>query len=271
MPSRDEIAYFGAGPAPLPTPVLEAGSRAFLNYENTGLSLAEVSHRSPLATKILADTKSALSQILEIPDSYEILFLHGGGSGEFSAVVFNMVAVWVERRRQRALKELGGDEEKVLERVRREIREDLRLDYLVTGSWSLKASQEAANLLEPLGKGLVNVAVDAREASGGKFTTIPDESSWKLTSTREEGGKGSAFAYFCDNETVDGVEFPKFPKSLEAQGKDEEDERLVVADMSSNFLSRRVDVAKYAVIFVSDAFPPISHTDHTTTIEFSKP
>jgi len=251
MPSREEIAYFGAGPAPLPTPVLEAGSRAFLNYENTGLSLAEVSHRSPLATKILTDTKSALSQILEIPDTYEILFLHGGGSGEFSAVVFNMVAVWVERRRQRALKELDGDEEKVLARVRREIREELRLDYLVTGSWSLKASQEAANLLEPLGKGFVNVAVDAREASGGKFTTIPDESAWKLTPTRKSGGKGSAFAYFCDNETVDGVEFPSFPKSLEWQNQEEEDERLVVADMSSNFLSRHVDVPKYAVIFVS--------------------
>ncbi|MCJ1247839.1 Phosphoserine transaminase [Trapelia coarctata] len=265
MPSREDIAYFGAGPAPLPTPVLEAGSRAFLNYENTGLSLAEVSHRSPLATKILADTKSALSQILEIPDTYEILFLHGGGSGEFSAVVFNMVAVWVEERRQRALKELDGNEEKVLERVRKEIREELRLDYLVTGSWSLKASQEAANLLEPLGKGFVNVAVDARQESGGKFTTIPDESTWKLTPTRKEGGKGSAFAYFCDNETVDGVEFPSFPKSLEPQGQDEEVERLVVADMSSNFLSRHVDVPKYAVIF-GGAQKNIGITDTTIVI-----
>lgn len=157
----------------------------------------------------------------------------------------------MERRRQRALKELGGDEEKVLERVRREIREELRLDYLVTGSWSLKASQEAANLLEPLGKGFVNVAVDSREANRGKFTTIPDESTWKMTLTRKEGGKGSAFVYFCDNETVDGVEFPNFPKSLEPQGQDEEDERLLVADMSSNFISRHVDVQKYAVIFVS--------------------
>ena len=252
MPNREEIAYFGAGPAPLPTPVLEAGSRAFLNYENTGLSLAEVSHRSPLATKILTDTKSALSQILEIPDTYEILFLHGGGTGQFSAVVFNLVAVWVERRRQRALKELDGDEEKVLERVRREVREELKLDYLVTGSWSLKASQEAANLLEPLGKGFVNVAVDARQASGGKFTTIPDENTWKLTPTKKDGGNGSAFVYFCDNETVDGVEFPSFPKSLESRGQDGEEERLVVADMSSNFLSRHVDVPKYAVIFVSN-------------------
>lgn len=52
---------------------------------------------------------------------------------------------------------------------------------------------------------------------------------------------------YCDNETVDGVEFPSFPKSLKTQAG--EDERLVVADMSSNFLSRRVQISNYAVIF----------------------
>ena len=255
MPSREEIAYFGAGPAPLPTSVLTTGAQAFLNYDNTGLSLAEVSHRSPLATKILADTKAALTSLLDIPDSYEILFMHGGGTGEFSAVVFNLVAVWVEQKRKRAEEECGGDEEKVLERVRRQIREELRLDYLVTGSWSLKASQEAANLLEPLGKGFVNVAMDSRQESEGKFRTVPDESTWKLTPTKKDGGKGSAFVYYCDNETVDGVEFPSFPKSLESQGQDPEDERLIVADMSSNFISRPVDVSKYAVIFVRSSRP----------------
>ncbi len=244
MPTREEVAYFGAGPAPLPTPVLEAGSKAFLNYENTGLGLAEISHRSPTATKILADTKASLTTLIDIPDSYEVLFMHGGGSGAFSSTVHNLVAVWVEKRRREAEKELG-DSEKVLERVRKQVREELRLDYLVTGSWSLKASQEAARLLGPLGSDLVNVALDARKANDGKFGKIPAEDTWNLTPTRRQGGKGSAFVYYCDNETVDGVEFPGFPKSLE------DDERLVVADMSSNFISRRVDVNKYAVIFVS--------------------
>lgn len=112
------------------------------------------------------------------------------------------------------------------------------MDYLVTGSWSLKASQEAARLV---GGKHVNVAVDARKANDGKFGTIPSESSWNLT-PRSNGGP--AFTYFCDNETVDGVEFPAFPKSLEG-----DDAPLVVADMSSNFISRKVDVSKYAVIF----------------------
>ena len=264
MPTREEVTYFGAGPAPLPTPVLEAGAKAFLNFEDTGLSLAEISHRSPTATRILADTKSALASLLEIPDDYEILFMHGGGTGEFSAVVFNMVAVWVERRRRQAEKDLNGDEENILERVRREVREDLRLDYLVTGSWSLKASQEATNLLEPLGGDLVNVALDTRRCNNGKFGTIPAESTWNLTPTRKEGGRGSAFVYYCDNETVDGVEFPAFPSILNPSSSsslgDQEDERLIVADMSSNFVSRRINVKKYAVIFVKSpsplSFPP---------------
>ena len=254
MPERAEVAYFGAGPARLPTAVIENAGQAFVNFESTGLSLAEISHRSSTANQIIADAKAALISVLEIPADYEVLFMHGGGSGEFSAVVYNMVAVWVEKRRRRAEKELGGDAEKILARVRKEVREELRLDYLITGSWSLKASQEAARLLEPLGKNLVNVALDSRKANGGKFGTIPHEDTWSLTPTVAQGGTGSAFVYYCDNETVDGVEFPALPQSVEPSAEDPDDDRLVVADMSSNFLSRRVDVSKYAVIFVSPLF-----------------
>lgn len=264
MPSREEVAYFGAGPAPMPTAVLEKGAQAFVNFEDTGLSLAEISHRSATANKVLADTKSALISLLQIPDSHDILFMHGGGSGEFSAVVFNLVSVWVEKRRKAAEAELGGDEQKVVERVTKELGEDLRLDYLVTGSWSLKASQEAANLLEPLGKGLINVALDSRQSNNGKFGTIPSEEDWNLTPSRAKGGKGSAFVYYCDNETVDGVEFPSFPKCLEPS-QNQDDDPLVVADMSSNFLSRRVDVSKYAVIF-GGAQKNIGITDVTLVI-----
>ncbi len=199
MPSRKEIAYFGAGPSGLDDQIAIAASQAFLNYENSGLGLAEISHRSPEATKILADTKAALTQVLEIPDNYEIILMHGGGSGEFSAVVFNMIAMWVEKRRREAMEELNGDEGRVLERVRNEVRTQLRLDYILTGSWSLKASQEAAKLVEPLGKDIVNVVVDARkESNRGKFDNIPEE-GWNLT-PNHAGGSESAFVYYCDNE-----------------------------------------------------------------------
>jgi phosphoserine aminotransferase len=246
MPSREENAYFGAGPAPLPTSVIEAGAKAFVNFNDTGLGLAEISHRSPTANKVLADAKAALTTLYDIPEDYEILFMQAGGTGQFSAAVHNLVSVWIERRRRAAAKDLGDDEDKIVERLRREIDEELKLDYLVTGSWSLKASQEASRLL---GAKYVNVAVDSRKTNSGKFGKIPSESEWTLTPTKKEGGKGSALVYYCDNETVDGVEFPDFPKCLEPQGGEEEDERLVVADMSSNFLSRKIDVKKFSVIF----------------------
>ncbi|EEH16853.2 phosphoserine transaminase [Paracoccidioides brasiliensis Pb03] len=258
MPPRSSVSYFGAGPAPLPTPVIESAAAVLTNYRDSGLGLAEISHRSPTANQILADTKANLITLLDIPeDEYEILFMQGGGCGQFSAVVYHLVGVWVERKRRgiaaaaaaaaAAAEGKDVDEAEVERELKRMVREDLRMDYLVTGSWSLKAMQEAKRLC---GERFVNVAADARQENGGKFGTIPDEKEWRLTKTRREGGKGSApaFVYYCDNETVDGVEFPGFPAVLEARDG-EEDERLVVADMSSNFLSRTIDVRKFAVIF----------------------
>lgn len=258
MPARSDVYYFGAGPAPLPTPVLEKAAGALLNYQDKGIGLCEISHRSPEANQILADAKDGLIKLLDIPDDYEIIFLQAGGSGEFSAVVYHLVSLWVEERRKRAEEDLrvamadgkadGDLQASILARLRKEVDAELKLDYLVTGSWSLKASQEAARLV---GAQHVNVAVDAREANGGKFGVIPSEDQWKLTPKVREGGSGSALVYYCDNETVDGVEFPAFPKSLEAKPEDglDNDAPLVVADMSSNMISRRVDVKKYAVIF----------------------
>ncbi|KAL8856814.1 MAG: hypothetical protein Q9178_006651 [Gyalolechia marmorata] len=265
MPDRSAVAYFGAGPAPLPTEVLLKGAEAFVNFQDTGLSLVEISHRSQTATQVLTDTKAALTTLLEIPDTHEILFMHGGGSGQFSAVVLNMVAVWVEKRRRESEEETGGDPQRIIERVRKELRDTLSLDYLVTGSWSLKASQEAAKLLEPLGSNFVNVALDSRRSSAGKFDNIPPEDTWNLTPPRTKGGKISAFVYYCDNETVDGVEFPRFPSCLQQRPENPSDEVPVIADMSSNFLSRRVDVSKHAVIF-GGAQKNIGITDVTLVI-----
>lgn len=252
MPDRSEVAYFGAGPAPLPTEVLNGAAEALLNYNNSGLGLAEISHRSAPAAAILEDAKTNLAKLLEIPNTHDILFLQGGGTGGFSSVVQNLVTVWVERRRAALVARHGAvaNEKIIVDELNRQVREELRVDYLVTGSWSLKASQEAKRLL---GDGYVNIAVDARETNQGRFGTIPPEDSWKLTPRKREGGKApAAFVYYCDNETVDGVEFPSFPKRLEqAKLGDEEDEPLVVADVSSNFLSRKIDVSKFGVIFVS--------------------
>lgn len=258
MVARADVHYFGAGPAPLPTAVLEEASKVLLNYKDKGIGLCEISHRSPDANEILANAKAGLTYLPDIPDDYEILFLQSGGSGEFSAVVYNLASIWVEKRRARAEKELGASvsegalKTEVLERLRKEVDEELKLDYLVTGSWSLKASQEAARLV---GVQHVNVALDARKANDGKFGRIPAGLEWNLTPRKQNGGP--ALVYFCDNGTVGGVEFPAFPSNLEG-----DDAPPVVADMSSNFISRKVDVSKYAVIFGGAQKNILQHRNH---------
>jgi phosphoserine aminotransferase len=140
MPSRDEVTYFGAGPAGLPMTVLETAAKALVNYDGTGLGLAEHSHRSELATNILNATKADLAKYLDIPDHYEVLFMQGGGNGEFSATLYNFVGFWVEKRKQQILKSLSdiersstGNQEAASELLQKAVREELKVDYLVTG------------------------------------------------------------------------------------------------------------------------------------------
>ncbi|KAK1539506.1 phosphoserine aminotransferase [Colletotrichum costaricense] len=240
MPSRADITYFGAGPALLPTDVLETASQALLDFNGTGLGIAEHSHRSEIATKIIEEAKADLATYLDIPSDYEVLFMQAGGSGEFSATVYNFVGAWIARQRDAVLANLGAtdeNDEKVVAELRKVVDEKLKLDYLVTGGWSQKASAEAARLLGPE---FVNVAADARKINDGKFGKIPDEKDWKLS-------KDAAMVYYCDNETVDGVEFSGFPSALAP--KENGEGPIVVADMSSNILSRRIPVKNFSAIF----------------------
>ncbi|KID85469.1 phosphoserine aminotransferase [Metarhizium guizhouense ARSEF 977] len=239
MPSRSDITYFGAGPALLPTDVLEDAAKALLNYNDTGLGVAEHSHRSQLATDIINQAKADLASCLDIPDDYEILFMQGGGSGEFSATAYNFVGAWVARKHKAMVDAAGGDpaDPKLIQQLKDTVDKHLKMDYLVTGGWSQKASAEAVRLF---GAEHVNIAADSRESNGGKFGTIPDESAWKLS-------ENAAMVYYCANETVDGVEFPEFPKSL-APGPDGKGP-IVVADMSSNILTKKIPVGNFSAIF----------------------
>lgn len=240
MPSRSEITYFGAGPAALPTDVLETAAKALVDYNGTGLGIAEHSHRSQYATDIINNAKNDLASYLDIDQSvYDILFMQAGGTGEFSAVVYNLVGAWVQNKIFEASKEVTDiPQDELVRRLKEKIANELKLDYIVTGSWSLKAYEEAIRLL---GKEYVNLVVDAREHNNGKFGVIPDESTWKLS-------ENAALVYYCDNETVDGVEFPAFPEILRSK-PDSDSNPIVVADMSSNILSRRVPVNDHSIIF----------------------
>ncbi|UKZ46241.1 hypothetical protein TrVGV298_000442 [Trichoderma virens] len=240
MPAREDITYFGAGPALLPTDVLKKAAEALVDFQGTGLGLAEHSHRSEIANTIINEAKADLASFLDIPDDYEILFMQGGGTGEFSATAYNLVGSWVANKREEIFAQPRHEDDGLpsqMQLLNDAVNNDLKLDYIITGSWSAKAAAESARLF---GQDKVNVAVDARLTNNGKFGIIPDESTWKLS-------KDAALVYFCANETVDGVEFQEFPKVL-TPGPDGKGP-IVVADMSSNILSRKIDVKNYSLIF----------------------
>jgi phosphoserine aminotransferase len=96
-------------------------------------------------------------------------------------------------------------------------------DYAVTGAWSAKAFKEASKY------GNAKLAFPKPE----KFTKVPRQSEWSLD-------PNASYVYYCDNETVDGVEFDFVPETNGVP---------LVCDMSSNFMSRPVDVSKFGLIF----------------------
>ena len=134
---------FGAGPAALPEAVLEQARDEMLDWGGKGLSVMEMSHRSPEMVGIADKAEQTLRDLLGISDDYAVLFLQGGASAQFSAVPLN----------------LGY--------------ENPQADYLNTGQWSKKAIAEARRYLD------VNVVASA-EASN--FSTIPPLDQWQLGS-----------------------------------------------------------------------------------------
>ncbi|KAM4615906.1 phosphoserine aminotransferase [Polymixia lowei] len=192
---QKQTINFGAGPAKLPQSVLLQAQKELINYNGIGISVLEMSHRSSDFNKIMNTTENLLRELLNIPENYKVMFLQGGGSGQFSAVPLNLIG----------------------------LKEDKCADYIVTGTWSAKAAQEA----EKYGK--INIVHPKQDT----YTKIPDPSSWTLNPS-------ASYVYYCCNETVHGVEYNFTP---ETNGV------VLVSDMSSNFLSQPVDVSKFGLIF----------------------
>lgn len=106
------VYNFSAGPATLPLPVLESAKEDLVEYKDAGMSVMEMSHRGKDFSQILQETKQDLIDLLDIPDSYEIMFMQGGATLQFAAIPLNLM-------------------------------KNKKADYIVTGSWSKKAVAEA--------------------------------------------------------------------------------------------------------------------------------
>jgi phosphoserine aminotransferase len=109
-----QIYNFCAGPAMLPVEVMERAQREFCNFQGLGASVMELSHRGKPYMAVAEKAEADLRELLAVPENYKVLFMHGGGRGQFSAVPMNL---------------LGGANKKA--------------DFLLTGVWSQSAVDEA--------------------------------------------------------------------------------------------------------------------------------
>lgn len=87
---ENRIYNFSAGPSMLPEPVLLSAQKNLLNYEGSGMSVMEMSHRSKVYDKIITDCRENLRKVMNIPDNYKVLFLQGGATGMFAAIPLNI-------------------------------------------------------------------------------------------------------------------------------------------------------------------------------------
>ena len=135
------VFNFSAGPAMLPQAVLEKAQQEILDWQGSGMSVMEMSHRGKEFMSIATQAETDLRELMGITDDYAVLFLQGGASSQFAAVPLNLL----------------GDKKTA--------------DYINTGAWSKKAIAEAKRYCD------VNVAASSEES---KFTTAPAQDSWQL-------------------------------------------------------------------------------------------
>ncbi|MEJ2528800.1 MAG: 3-phosphoserine/phosphohydroxythreonine transaminase [Gammaproteobacteria bacterium] len=135
------VYNFSAGPAVLPEVVLQQARNEMIDWNGSGMSVMEMSHRGKEFSSIAAEAEADLRELMAIPDNYKVLFLQGGASSQFAAIPMNLL-----RGKQSA-------------------------DYINTGSWSKKAIAEAKRYCE------VNVAASSEDSS---FTTTPSQDDLKL-------------------------------------------------------------------------------------------
>lgn len=135
------VFNFSAGPAMLPQAVLEKAQAEMLDWQNTGMSVMEMSHRGKEYMSIAEKAMTDLREVMAIPDTHEILFLQGGASSQFAMVPMNL------------------------------LRGKKTADYINTGAWSKKAIAEAKRYCD------VNIAATTED---NKFSSAPSQSELKL-------------------------------------------------------------------------------------------
>lgn len=189
----NRVFNFSAGPAMMPTAVLEQAQKELLNWLDQGTSVMEVSHRGKLFMEMITQAEKDFRELYRIPENYKVLFLQGGARGQFAAIPMN----------------LANNKGKAL--------------YLTSGHWSATAAKEARLFTEVEE---IDILKEGKSEVGNlDFSGIAEQFD---------------YVHYCPNETISGVEIFDVPNTGNV---------ILVADMSSNILSREIDISKFGLIY----------------------
>ena len=184
---------FSPGPATLPKEVFEEASKALVNFKETNLSVAEISHRAPLFLEIMNEATALVRELYHLPDHWEVLWLPGGASSQLSVVPMNLV---------------NANE---------------KIGFVNTGFWAQRAMDAAAQLAK------IQVLGSAEATS---FDRIPQPDS--IPSDLK-------YLHIVSNETIEGLQYAEYPETKVP----------LVADLTSDFLTRPLPFDRFAIIFAS--------------------
>lgn len=180
---------FNAGPSMLPREVIENTAKQILDFNGSGLSLMEISHRAADFKPVVDEAVSLIKELLDIPQGYSVIFLGGGASLQFMQIPANFL-----------IKKAG---------------------YINSGTWAKKAMKEAKHFGE---------VVEVASSADDNYTHLPEIKD--IPSDLD-------YLHVCTNNTIFGTEMRK---DIDAPVP-------LIADMSSDIMSRPVDVSKYTAIY----------------------
>ncbi len=192
MNRHQELHNFNSGPSILPRQVFEEASRAVLNFQDSGLSILEIGHRTAMFQQVMDEARALVRELMQLDADHEVLFLHGGASTQFMQVPMNL------------------------------LNEDAVASYTETGTWSVKAINEAKLF------GHVEIAASSRQEN---FCRIPHH---------VQTSASAAYLHLTTNETIAGTQWHQIPYDCGVP---------LVADMSSDILSRIVAYNRFDLIY----------------------
>jgi len=185
------VHNFNSGPSVLPKEVFEEASQAILNFNNTGLSILEIGHRTSWFQEVMDEAVALAKELMQLNSDKEVLFLHGGASTQFFQVPMNLLD------------------------------DSATAAYLDCGTWGTKAIKEAR---------LFGNVVTVGSSKDKDYTYIPK--GYPIP-------ENASYFHYTTNNTIEGTQMHEIPNTAVP----------LVADMSSDILSRQMDYNRFALIY----------------------